>query len=550
MSARERVPPPRERMPSADLVLALVLFALLTAVSWRRWASLHGDLNREWSTPARLAAGERLYRDVAFYYGPLAPYAEAAAMRLFGARVGTAIGFGIFTAAATLAALLLATRRLLPPLARCAVACVAVGVLAFAPENGAFIACYSQSALMAVGLSWLSLWLAASGRSSAAAVAGGMALLAKPESAPALLGPLLLLESRARLRFVAIGGGLALAGYAIALAGIPLEELIRYGPLRHLRMPPEFAELYRRVSGLHPSLLPRALAGAVAGAALLGGWLLLSRALGVKSAWAAAGGVLLLAGAVMLRSSQEPLLTTAVRGLPLLCLFCLSLALPLSLRGERLPLAAAIVGLAFAWRTFLWTVPVFSYAPLAALSLLPAAGWLALRAAAAQPTALLVALLPFLASPLLAFPRLYEFYRSPRYEVVAPRGTWLPPGLEGALFLELVRHLEKVGVKDRSLVALPEASAVNFLMGVRSPLRVEQLLPGLFDDGADADAVARLEALRPERVVWVKRPFTEYGGAEPGRDYAKKLAAAIARDYRFELRLRGGGQEATVLRRR
>src|SRR6185369_3169946 len=112
------------------------------------------------------------------------------------------------------------------------------------------------------------------------------------------------------------------------------------------------------------------------------------------------------------------------------------------------------------------------------------------------PTALLVALLPFLASPLLAFPRLYEFYRSPRYEVVAPRGTWLPPGLEGALFLELVRHLEKVGVKDRSLVALPEASAVNFLLGVRSPLRMEQLLPGLFDDVADADAVARLEALR------------------------------------------------------
>ncbi|HKC24197.1 MAG TPA: hypothetical protein VKF32_05620, partial [Thermoanaerobaculia bacterium] len=222
-----------------------------------------------------------------------------------------------------------------------------------------------------------------------------------------------------------------------------------------------------------------------------------------------------------------------------------------ALRGEpegranaRLAAAAAIIGLAFVWRTFLWTVPSLPYAPLAAVSSLPAVCWLLSRAA---PRARLLVLTPLLAAPFFFLPRLVVFYRAPRTCVEAPRGSWCPPGDEGELFAKLVDHLTRAGVKDRSLVAIPEASALGFLLGVKSPLRLEQLLPGLLDGRADLDATWRMEQTRPERVVVIDRPTDEYGGKVFGRDYGLRLAALIGKDYRLEKRLAAGSLAASVL---
>src|SRR5262249_14942119 len=122
---------------------------------------------------------------------------------------------------------------------------------------------------------------------------------------------------------------------------------------------------------------------------------------------------------------------------------------------------------------------------------------------------------------------------------------------EGEVFSALVRHLERTGVDDRSLVVVPEASVLNFLMGARSPLRLEQALPGQLDDVADADAAKRVGELRPARAAWVERPGRELGGERFGRDYGRRLAGVLARDYREEARFRGElGLVAVVLVRR
>ncbi len=280
------MPAPRLPRPG-ELAFAALLFAALAALSWLRWASFQGDLSREWTVPMRLAAGERLWRDVGYYYGPLAPYAVAGAFRAFGSTVATYAGFGLLAAAATLAALVLAGRRFLPPFA-------GAGVL-----------------------------LAGSGRVALAGLAGALALLAKPEAAPALLGAAVLAGSwRAGLRLLAISGLVAGTVYAVATAGIPLADLVSYGPLRHLAMPPEFRELYLRVSGLHPALLPRGAGGLLAGAALLSGWALLATGLVSRRAPLAAGGGALLGGGLLAGALalREPVVTTGVRGLPLLLL--------------------------------------------------------------------------------------------------------------------------------------------------------------------------------------------------------------------------------------
>ncbi|MFN7988384.1 MAG: hypothetical protein U0529_12995 [Thermoanaerobaculia bacterium] len=545
-----------------DLVLAAALFALLAALSWLRWASFQGDLSREWTVPMRLAAGERLWRDVGYYYGPLAPYAVADAFRAFGASVATYVGFALTAAAATLAAILFAGRRFLTGVASAAAAAVAVGVLAFAPENGAFAAPYAMAALLAVGFSWGSLLAASSGRIALAGALGAFALLSKPEAAPALLGAALAAGSwRSAVRLLAVAGVLATAAYGVAMAGIPLADLVSYGPLRHFSMPPEFRELYLRVSGLHPALLPRGVGGLLAGAALLLGWSFLATAPFAKSARrAVAGAALLLAGlaaeAVALR---EPAVTAGVRGLPLLLAIAGTVAFVDLRRGDlsaRLPLAAALLGAAFAWRTALWTVPAFAYAPLAAVSSLPAVAWLLgvriPRAAREElrPRAALFALAPLLLAPLLFLPRLVLFYRSPRTEVSGPAGRWLPPGDEGELFSALASRLSKDGVGDRDLVVLPEAGALEFLLGARSPLRFEQVLPGHVDARVDRDLAADLDRTRPSRVVLVSRPTPEYGPVAFGHDYAVEVASRLARDYAIEERFRAGEMTAVILRRR
>ncbi|MHB1045665.1 MAG: hypothetical protein ACYC4P_06590 [Thermoanaerobaculia bacterium] len=545
-----------------DVVLAAALFVSLAALSWLRWASFQGDLNREWTVPMRLAAGERLWSEVGYYYGPLAPHAVAAAFRLFGATVATYVGFALLSAAATLAALLAAGRRILVPAASAGATAVAVGVLAFAPENGAFAAPYAMAALLAVGLVWGAFLAAASGRAALAGLLAALALLAKPETLPALLGVALAAGTwRSAVRVVGTAGVLSAAGYGFAMAGIPVGDLVSYGPLRHFVMPPEFRELYLRVSGLHPALLPRGVGGLAAGAALLGGWALCAAALVArKGARAAAGGALalagLLVGAVVLR---EPVVTTGVRGLPLLAALAALAAAADLRRGERearLPLAAALVGLAFAWRTALWTVPAFPYAPLGAVSTLPAVAWLlACRIPAMAPPetrrrGALLAVVPLLLAPVLFLPRLVEFYRAPRTEVAGPAGRWFPPGDEGALFSRLATHLSKVGVRDRDLVVLPEAGALSFLLGVRSPLRFEHVLPGCVDDRVDRDLAEGMDRTRPTRVVVLSRPTSEFGRSTFGRDYGREIAARLSRDYAVEETFVEGSASAVVLRRR
>jgi hypothetical protein len=545
-----------------DAVLAVALFVSLAALSWLRWASFQGDLNREWTVPMRLAAGERLWSEVGYYYGPLAPYAVAAAFRLFGATVSTYVGFALLSAATTLAALLAAGRRILGPGASAGAAAVAVGVLAFAPENGAFAAPYAMAALMAVGLVWGAFLVAVAGRASLAGLLGALALLAKPETLPALLGVALAAgTSRGAVRVVATAGVLSAAGYGVAMAGIPVGDLVSYGPLRHFVMPPEFRELYLRVSGLHPALLPRGLGGLLAGAALLGGWALCAGAVAARrTGRAALGGALVLGGlGVGILVLREPVVTTGVRGLPLLAALAALVSAVDLRRGDRearIPLAAALVGLAFAWRTALWTVPVFPYAPLGAVSTLPAVAWLLAHRipAAAPPEArrrgALLAILPLLLAPLLFLPRLVEFYRAPRTEVAGPAGRWFPPGDEGALFSRLAAHLSKAGVRDRDLVVLPEAGALSFLLGVRSPLRFEHVLPGCVDDRVDRDLAEGLDRARPARVVVVSRPTSEFGRSTFGRDYGTEIAARLARDYAVEARFAEGAASAVVLRRR
>ena len=91
-SSHSAAPEP-QRTGSYWLALAglYVCAAVLLACTWRRWPDVLVDFGRELYVPWRLANGAVLYRDVAYFNGPLSPYLNALLFRVFGASVSTLV---------------------------------------------------------------------------------------------------------------------------------------------------------------------------------------------------------------------------------------------------------------------------------------------------------------------------------------------------------------------------------------------------------------------------------------------------------------------------
>src|SRR5688500_15442275 len=79
------------------LAVICIVFAILCAASWQKWASPVIDSGREMNLPLRLLNGESLYTQAYYLYGPLAPYLNALLFRIFGAHLNVLYVAGIVT---------------------------------------------------------------------------------------------------------------------------------------------------------------------------------------------------------------------------------------------------------------------------------------------------------------------------------------------------------------------------------------------------------------------------------------------------------------------
>src|SRR6266852_4488904 len=80
------------------LLLLVVLWAVKLYTTWGAWGNLTIDSGREMYTPAMLAEGKQLYRDVWYLYGPAAPYFTSFLFRLFGVKLNVLYWAGSFAA--------------------------------------------------------------------------------------------------------------------------------------------------------------------------------------------------------------------------------------------------------------------------------------------------------------------------------------------------------------------------------------------------------------------------------------------------------------------
>src|SRR5512140_1847721 len=209
----------------AALVPALVFVALLGA-TWREWLLPFQDAGREVLVPQRIVEGERLYRDVVWWYGPVPPLLDALALAVRDHLDALILVRVLFALAGAEALRRLASRATASAAAGAAIASAAVAACFFLPCGGAAAFPYSAAALEGTVLCWWALETARPagglGGSLAAGVLAGLAAGMKAEMVPfAAVAIVPALITRRPRRELAVAGTAA-AGLAAAAWSAPL----------------------------------------------------------------------------------------------------------------------------------------------------------------------------------------------------------------------------------------------------------------------------------------------------------------------------------------
>ncbi len=550
-------------------LLPYAVFLLLAAVSWNRWIEPFVDTGRELMVPARVAQGERLYRDVRFYYGPLAPYLAAGVDLVAGRSFPARIALAALVALLHLEALRRLARRLLPEGPAALAASVAVGVTFFLRPGGCHLFPYSLDTSLALTAATWVVVLSASGgsprRDRVSAIAIFAALLARPEigvAAIAALGAERLFSpdaaAKRRIAGIALTTLLAAAAvYAVVSLGTPVEILKKEGWLTFLFLPPEFRSVYSSFAGVdRPGLRTAELGLALVSLLFAGVWILLAALASARASRKsrAAGraievfAVAALAAAAFLRlrppasfAETAALLPPLVRAVPPLLFAAALLGIVRRLRDRSRPTAlpgipdsVLLLSLFFAMRLFLAAGYVGPYngfyLPLPLLLSVALLCNAAYRVpdridVSPRPTAFprLVAasLAVFLGARLVALALLY---RSPAWSRVAtPAGSLFVPEPVAGATRGTLEDLSRRVPAGGAIAGFPETGIFNWVLDRKNPLRQDQFFPGHLDAAAEAEAIERLRRNPPEAVVFVNVLTVGHGRVALGKDYLAAL---------------------------
>jgi hypothetical protein len=561
----------------AGVLLPFAVFLLLAVVSWNRWIEPYVDTGRELMVPWRVAQGEALYRDVRFYYGPLAPWLAAgvdlAAGRSFPARIVLAALIALLH----LEALRRIALAMLSPGRAALVTSLVVAVTFFLRPGGCHLFPYSLDTSIAVASVTGALLAASSGgsrrRDAGAAACLLAALLSRPEIGLAGIGAIAVerlfredAAAKRRLISLALPPLLTAAPvYAALSAGTPLPILAKEGWLTFLFLPVEFRSVYTSFAGMdRPGLRAAELALASIGLVAIGLWLLLSAAASARARPRSpalaraieAGAIVALAAAAFLRLRPPEgirdvvaLLPPLVRAVPPLLITAAAAAFAVRLRRRGratvlpgIPDSVLLVSLFFAARLFLAAGYVGPYngfylpLPLlvTAVLLFRGADRLSASAAILPPPAafsrlVAAALGLFLVSRTASLTLLY---RHPAWSLVAtPAGSLFVPepvaGATRAALFDLARRVPPGG----AMTGFPETGIFNWTLGRRNPLAQDQFFPGHLDEAAENEAIDRLRRDPPEAIVYVDVLTVGHGRTAFGKDYLARLDGFVRGNF-------------------
>lgn len=562
--------------PAYGFLLAVA--SAMLWIGWRRWTHVIVDFGRELYTPWRLSLGEALYRDVAYFNGPISPYFNSLVFRFLGTSYMTLVWVNILLLGIAVWLLF----RLLDQLGdrlSATIGC-ALFLIVFAladltrAGNYNFVTPYSHemthgSLLALVILTLLVAYLQrpATWRLGVVGVVLGIVFLTKAEfflATAAATGTVVFLES---WRESGRASGL-LSRASVVIGGIILTLLAAWGSLLVALSP---GEALRGVLGPWPYLLNEQLGDLLFYRQGMGldapsehlrrmfTWLVIYAVLLVPPLvvamrtsadararrWVAGAGALWTTILFVLVAPRFDL-TDLPRPLPVILLVTLGVALVIQARGQRrdssdwhviawlafnvyalVLLAKMVLHPRFHNYGFALAMPAMIFLVLLLLSDLPS--WIDRRGGygagfrlSALAWLILIAVLYAWPSVLvygeknLRFGRGDDMFRTEDRFVVMQR---------------LLQRLEEVTQPDETLLVLPEGVMLNYqLRRVNPTPYINFMPPELIMFGEDT-IVEALETSPPDVIVLIKRSTKEYGFETLGNGYGTELMRWVTARY-------------------
>ncbi len=530
--------------PAIWTALPHAVFAAFYALTFKGWILPFQDSGREIGVAARLAHGEALYRDVAYWFGPLPPMVDGAVLRLAGFRLDGLLALRLVVAFLGVEALRRLARRLFDSPASAAWGVSAIVALCLFDGNGgswAFPYCIASLEGFVLGLWALEVALGSRGwrDSLTAAALAALAAGTKVEYAPLSVLTIVIALGLRRPRREALLATATAAGGGALFWLVPLlrqgTDLLRtQGFLLALDVPRVWKQFYEGIAlgyfslkgnlpvqivqsylpGVLIVLVGLGIARSFGGAWRVGAILVL--ALGCVAGWlpANAGVHALIPASVVLVAAQT-FRNVRKRG-----------------GGARPEQTVALLAVGVAM------LPLFVRQPFFLLRLTPYSAFsgplplLVSLSLVSRPfetrrlSAMLLAGLAFGAS--LSAAR--DWTADERRWVRFPRGSLRLPAAEGRLVEALVDRLGRDTSQGAFVAGFPEPGAVLFFADRRNPFPWEQFNPG--DQGAAAERIMieDFRARRPEAAFIVNRPMAEFGGSYFGQGYLEGFAKALRHD--------------------
>lgn len=567
----------RQRARDVRVLIGLgILFAFLLAASWERWTLPIIDHGREMNLPARIAAGDALYLDVQFLYGPFAPWFNAALYRVFGVRLGVLHAAGAVCAVLIILLIYRIARCLMGPYEAGAAAGLVL-VLCALRSTANYISPYAYASLYGLLFALGSLASAVrywdTGRSAWIALAGaaaGLSLISKWELALAALTAgaaavaLRSLEDKAFRWRDAIGfafpaAAITVVAFGFAASRASWKMLVEENHILFSSMPPQLVYFNQQISGIGE--WPHSFWYTLSGVGMLFVWAGILTMLGaLPRAKSGEGGRLLRLGLrmavagggawVILRwTFGVPADATILTGMPVvLPLFVVLLAVQVyqsARSGEGIGfqrgalLMTALFAQASILRVILKVKTTGPYTPFFIPVLLVVCVWLLVvllpaAVAVGNPElrrnvrrAATIVLAVFVAGS--AISSSVRFRRHNTFEVRTDRGGFLTDPLIGEPLAAAIAYVRSNTSETDAVLSLPQATTINFLAGRRHPFREEIVHPGFL---TDEEGIRRLEADPPELILVVNLLTPEFRDRAFGADYNVKLMRWIDQRYR------------------
>lgn len=553
------------------VLILLTLYAAMTAVTWQGWANPVIDGGREMNTPWRLLGGEKLYSEVYYLYGPVAPFVNAFLFKIFGVQLRTLYAAGLAGGLVLTLVILSLGHKFMSPL-ESLLAAVAVLLLCVFKQRGNMIFPYSYSALYGTVLGTLALAAQVNhvrfnrrGSLFMSGMLSGLTFCCKPEfgfaAAASLLAVVMISPREQRLK----NAGIALISvlifplvlYGLLLARIPAGAIFKDTFLIPGQIPAELLYFNRLKLGLnHPAKTLRELISAVAVLCGTGGVIALAgvratgnsilsapRGQGPRRIWwitGASWGFLFLH--VLFFGTQWDL--NPFRALPVLSLAMIVYYFHAGQdTGDgihrRQLLIVAVYSLTVLARVIVRVpaggaygaglVPVplllFIYLARADLPIFrvteSATRW--------RQRAVLVLLSTAFAATMGVFA--YRQMTTPQSVLSTGRGDIrMAPSLTMAMS-QALDFISKNTRPGEYILALPEGSSLNFLGDRPVPVRYEIVTPGFLSNDGEQRAIRQIQEKKVPYIFLFNRPTSEFGPEVFGRDYCRTMMAWIQSHY-------------------